>query len=512
VSCRLRFGEGRIVVHRGDWAWVAGLAAVVLVFFTLRWRFIALPLFGDELGWYVSFPLQVYDSEHWLHMLLSGIVGSSPGMPVVLVVYWKLIGYSLIATKLLFFVLAAITVLITAAVGRKLGGIAVGLGAASLLALSPPFFFHTGFGTTEVFITILASSSLLAVVFNRPVAAIGLVATAALFKVSALLLAPSIAVWWLLRRWRQGPSRVREVAGALAVMLLPLCLAGSWALWQIFATPAAQRRLSTRGGFVGSELWYSWERLHNPHALLDYARWRSLQFFVCDYRYIASLIIVCAALLGLAACVRRKTISHARETATPAVTVVLCLQIGAFFAGHVLLGAWPLVRYLVPAFPAFSLLTALGIQRLTRAGTLPICVALSGLYLIAQSNGTDASAMIGLEDHAGYRDLAVAYQQAFRVGETRCPAAVFVANYPGQFMAVNPRFGYVQKFHRQEPLPATRSKLVGGRPVLIVAGSQQSLIPSWVGERDLGRRWRFGVADTEIELVEPANATCAPAR
>jgi 4-amino-4-deoxy-L-arabinose transferase-like glycosyltransferase len=150
-----------IIGHRAALAWLAGLFTLVVVFGALRWRFIVLPLFGDELGWYVSFPLQVYDSVHWLRLLLLGIVGSSPGMPVVLVVYWKLAGYSLLATKLLFFLLATTTVVITAAVRRKLGGSSVGMGAASLLALSPPFFFHPGFGTTEVFVTLLAASSLL---------------------------------------------------------------------------------------------------------------------------------------------------------------------------------------------------------------------------------------------------------------------------------------------------------------------------------------------------------------
>jgi hypothetical protein len=137
---------------------------------------------------------------------------------------------------------------------------------------------------------------------------------------------------------------------------------------------------------------------------------------------------------------------------------------------------------------------------------------LAGVFLASHGAGVyrvGRFLMGAANDHAGYQQMVMAYQQAFAFVEERCAAAIVAANYPAEAMAADPRLGYVTVPHVAEILPSSRAAFDTNRRVVIVVGDQLTAIPAWTRAGSLGRRWRFGQGHSVVFVIDPTGAGCA---
>jgi len=483
--------------------WYLPLGLILALFLVLRAPFSALPYFDDELGYFARHALKVHDSADWGRELLSGYALHPPLLDVLLTGMWKVFGYSLEGTRLLMNTIGAAAIYATAVLGRAAGGGRVGLGAALLLAMTPPFFFHGASLTPEPLVTLLISLALVAALRRWLHTAVGAVMLASLAKPTAVLVLPALVAHWVcIARWGKIPWR-RIARIALVMGLLPAGVLAAWLALQAL-TPGVVVIHTESGRFEDSQIGAALLRLLRPRRVLALLMVRTAQLVFFDFRWVATLSIVAFACLWTLRAHRDKAFAVLKDPRN-----FVWLTLGAAAALHVvtftLVGIDALARYLVPALPAFCVLTAAALAALVPRFQRAAIVALAGLFFTSQ----DADVyrvwrfvMGAWNDHTGYRDMVKAYQEAFAFVDERCARADVAGNYPAEAMAADPRLGYVVVPHRSERLPAERALLRTTRPIYIVAGKQLAPVPQWVSDDSLGRRWQFGQGRSEVVVIE----------
>jgi hypothetical protein len=472
--------------------WVPALV-IAAAFVALRAPFLHLPFYSDEVGYYVSYPLRLFNEGTGVRGLLQGLYGFTPGLPLLLLSFWSVAGFDIFATKLLATMIAAAAVIATGRAASVEAGPAAGAGAAALLASAPPFFFH---GTTlvpEGVVTLLA-----ALLLNRLKAPLGaaISCVATLFKPTGGILAIEPA----LSAWRAG-GRQRLMRAAAMVVLPALILAAWWALpWLL---PGTTVRLSTSGRLEDSEFFHALARLAKPSEIRVFLVMRVLQFFVFDYRWVATLALI----VGLAlAWQRRKSLPG---TLLGAASVVV-----SYVLVHAVMGKYPLIRYLVPALPAFFLIVAV-VSRVSlgRGAAAVVFIVCPLLFMKAHHQEHFYSAggytgMGGWDDHEHVRDVIRAYARAFRIAEAACPQATIVGSYPANAMAVEPGLGYVRRPHAQRLANVPQPPPLAGEPVIVILGDHFIPLPVWTRTVSYARHWTVRSGETSVFVGIPVGSTC----
>jgi hypothetical protein len=220
------------------------------------------PTLRNDAGWYSFYGHQVALGHGYVNPGGAATAKWPPGYPLFLGGIYKLFSGSDLAVRLAQALLGAITVLLTAELGRRLFSPQAGLLAGVALALLPSHIFYSALLMSEVLFTALAMAALLACVAARSRWQVALAGTifgaAILVRPQAVVLLLGVVALWL-ASGRLGAAHVRRglrdaaVFGiALVAVLVP------WTVRDAIALHTFQP-VSTNGGL---DLWMG----NNPAA------------------------------------------------------------------------------------------------------------------------------------------------------------------------------------------------------------------------------------------------------
>src|ERR1700734_1770927 len=96
-------------------------AAIAMLVFLAHLPYLALPYFWDELGQFVPAALDIFHDGAWIpHSTVPN--AHPPAVMAYLALIWRIVGYSIPATRVAMLVLAAAGVVFTLALGRQMSG------------------------------------------------------------------------------------------------------------------------------------------------------------------------------------------------------------------------------------------------------------------------------------------------------------------------------------------------------------------------------------------------------
>ena len=242
------------------------LALIVLLALCLRLGWVAYakaePTFDDDTGRY-DFWAQSLAHGHDFVNYVSGEPTAfvAPGYPILLGALYFVTGRGMAAGQALNVALGAVAIVLVFALGRRVGGQAVGLLAAFLVATSPSQIFFTSLILNEVLFTTLFLFIVLLVLWEsergswQRLLALGLLlGYATLVRGEVLLMLAVVFVFWglALKDWRVAARR-SAVVGLLIVAVITPWTIRNWVQMNALIP------LTTHGGVT---LWVG----HHPGA------------------------------------------------------------------------------------------------------------------------------------------------------------------------------------------------------------------------------------------------------
>jgi 4-amino-4-deoxy-L-arabinose transferase-like glycosyltransferase len=208
------------------------VVGIVAAYFATRLSFIArFPYFVDE-GTYAQF---IYQGAHPPYdLFMSMTIGKEPMQAWLGILLVELGFNSLTAVRLVSVFSGLATVGVVGLLGRRMGGVAVGLAAAALSVVFPFFFVHDGIGIEEPLVTLIMASALYVQIqlARRPdlrrALLLGLIlACGYLTKQSTLPALALIPVSLVCFDWSPDGRRQRVVLWLLGIVLVLVMVAGA---------------------------------------------------------------------------------------------------------------------------------------------------------------------------------------------------------------------------------------------------------------------------------------------
>jgi len=274
----------------------------------------------------------------------------APGYPLLIALAQIVAGYC--AGFLVVPIAGALTIAATCALGRRVfASHTIALGAAVLVACSPPFLYQLMNPMSDVPVTAAWTSALVFAAWNLPLCA-GL-ATAAAIAIRPNL-APLAAVLfaWLAMTNRRGLLRA-------AIGVAPAIVGIAWLNARLYGSPLVS-------GYGTLADIYAWA--HGPANLRLFAAW------TLDVETPLVLLAVVAIAAPRLTAPSRVPAAAVLLTGTVAVVLVSYLFYQPF-------DVWWYLRFLLPAWPALLLLAAAGLDAVVRRWAAPFQVALTAAVL-----------------------------------------------------------------------------------------------------------------------------------
>jgi 4-amino-4-deoxy-L-arabinose transferase-like glycosyltransferase len=412
---------------------VAGVfVAALALLFLLRGEALATPYFWDEVGYYVPNAVSMY--ENHLYPIPETTVPQSypPLHPLLIVVGWWLLGFSIAATRVVGFVVAAATVAAVYALGRELASPAVGVAAAAFTLASPVLFGQTGFAQPELLLAFFTVTATHALVRGRmgwhALAVAGLLMT----KWTAIVSLPAFGLYALATAptWRKGIARQLWYALALA----PL------GAWLAFFYSKTGTLTSTDARYAKVNLWDNLV----PEVLAF--RWavRVEQLVEND---LAWLVLGPALLAGAYWLWRR---AHEEEPDDPVhlreLSFLLLAAQCVAYAGFLTISGFLLPRYFVPVWPLVAVLGAAGLFALLPRPVAAGYAAAAALAMHLCWYGWFPGFYPALLDaRIDYVRLIHTHMAAASFVERNYPSARVAAAWPALDEIRTPYFGYVTR-------------------------------------------------------------------
>jgi len=392
-----------------------------------------LPYFWDEAGYYIPAAWDFFRTGSLIP--ISTLTNAHPPLPsVYLALWWKLLGYSPLVTRLAVATVASLALLAVWRLAMRLVGVvSVACWTVLLTALYPVWFAQSTLAHADVF---AACCALWGLVYSLPQRARSAQAAAFWFAAAALaketsialpLTMAAIAVFEALRL--QGGSRLRRLQEAawLGASLIPLVC------WYLY------HRAKTGFLFGNPEfLRYNAQANLSPLRFLA-AFGHRLLHLTAHMNLFVPVVMALAALLLVP---RPDADGNDRSTIERLVVrrvLVLLLAEAGFFS---LLGGALLTRYLLPMFPLVLLLALTALYR--RA---PYWQLLAGLSAVGFVLGLFINPPYGFapEDNLAYARFVRLHQRAIAELAARAPESTVLSAWPLTDELSKPELGYVQK-------------------------------------------------------------------
>jgi 4-amino-4-deoxy-L-arabinose transferase-like glycosyltransferase len=409
-------------------------AAVALSHLTL----LHLPYFWDEGGYYIPAALDFYHTGQ----LVPHFTNAHPPLPnVVLGLIWHIVGFHILATRLIVCAFAAAGLLAVFRLSQRLLGDAAAVTVTVLTLVYPIWFAQSSLAHADIF---AAAFTLWAFALYFGAGALtepkrqfwvaALFALAALSKETSIIQPAALGSLQvaLLLRDRQSPTLRREHLRWIAALAFPLLPLLAWYAYHhhvtgfTFGNPEYLRYNATANFTVGH--------------ILQALRYRFLHLFWQRNIWVPIVLALACLFLPHRAQTSSKTL--------PAATLrTIGLLVSANWLAFSILGGALLTRYLLPIYPLI-LIVCLSIWK-SRTSWWPAFAAATAAAFIT-GLWVNPPTSFAPEDNLTYRNMIVVHQEAIAYVGEHFPNATVLTAWPVAADLFNPWLGYTSK-----PIKAT---------------------------------------------------------
>jgi hypothetical protein len=403
--------------------------------FVVHLPLLDLPFYWDELGQFVPTALDLLRTGAWVaHSTIPNV--HPPGVEAYLVIWYKLLGFSIPVTRVAMLLVAGVGLTVTFLLAIELSKGTKGAPAfipPILLLASPLFFTQSMMAQLDMPAMVFTVLALLLFIKRRWAAAATVCVALVLIKETGLVV-PLVFFGMTVkeRNWRQA-AYFAAPAAVLAGWLLYLhSQTGNWL---------------GDAGFAHYNVEYS---LHPVRIFLSLLR-RIYYLLFAEFRWIGTLLLIC-------------TFPRMEALRRPTWRPVLLASAGTFLLVTILGGA-ELERYLLPVLPIFYIAVSVA---LTYQPKRVAAVASAGLLIgLAANLFWNPPYPFPYENNLAMVDYVRLQQQAADVVARLYPARVVVTAWPYSAALRDPDFGYVPKrlkvvqtadFHPDTIRAATRDR------------------------------------------------------
>jgi 4-amino-4-deoxy-L-arabinose transferase-like glycosyltransferase len=406
-------------------------AAVALSHLTL----LHLPYYWDEGGYYIPAALDFYHTGQ----LVPHFTNAHPPLPnIFLGTLWHIVGFHILATRLLVSAFAAAGLLAIFRLTQRLLDAPAAVVVTLLTAVYPIWFAQGTLAHADIF---AAAFTLWAFALYLPTQGTSTLrkqlSIAALFSLASLSKETSIVqpaalaaleLFLLLRNLRspdrRSPERRRKHLLWIATLSLPLLPLIAWYAYHHHVT----------GFTFGNPEYLRYNATANFTAahILQALRYRFVHLFWQRNIWLPILFSIACLFLP-----RRASSPHAL---TPSSYRVIAVLIAANWLAFSILGGALLTRYLLPIYPLI-LLVCVDVWR-TRTHWWPIFAALTAAAFIS-AFWLNPPTSFAPEDNLTYRDMIVVDQEAINFVAQHYPNATILTAWPVAADVFRPELGYV---------------------------------------------------------------------
>jgi 4-amino-4-deoxy-L-arabinose transferase-like glycosyltransferase len=401
-------------------------AAVAVSHLTL----LQLPYFWDEGGYYIPAALDFYHTGQ----LVPHFTNAHPPLPNILLgTLWHIVGYHIVATRLLVCAFAAAALLGIFRLTQRLLDASAAVTVTLLTAVYPIWFAQSSLAHADIF---AATFTLLAFALYLPRATFDVphyLSVAALFSLAALsketsILEPaalaSIEVALLVRDWRSPLLRRRHLGWitALSFPVLPLV---AWYAYHHHVT----------GFTFGNPEYLRYNATANFTAahVFQAVRYRFLHLFW--QRNIWMPIVFALACLFL------PHRDNAPDSLSRSAGCTIGLLVIANWLAFSVLGGALLTRYLLPIYPLI-LIVCVDLWR-THTRRWPVLAGATALAFVS-ALWLNPPTSFAPEDNLTYRDMIVVHKEAIDFVAEHYPDATVLTAWPVAADLFRPELGYVK--------------------------------------------------------------------
>ncbi len=425
-SDRSRDASARFAALPAPVLFLLFFAAVALSHLTL----LHLPYFWDEGGYYIPAALDFYHTGQ----LVPHFTNGHPPLPNILLgTLWHIVGFHILATRLLACGFAAAGLLAIFRLTQRLLDASAAVVVTLLTGVYPIWFAQSSLAHADIFaaaFTLWALALYLpaqgSTTLRRYLAVAALFSLAALSKETSILEPAALTAWevGLFLRDRQSPLLRRRHLGWVAALSFPALPLIAWFAYHhhvvgfTFGNPEYLRYNAT-ANFTAAHI-------------LQALRYRFLHLFWQRNIWIPILFALACLFLPRRADAPSSLPLSARYT-------IAVLVVANWLAFSVLGGAL-LTRYLLPIYPLI-LIVCVDLWR-TRTHRWPIFAAATTAAFIS-ALWLNPPTSFAPEDNLTYRDMIVVHQEAIDFVAQHYPDATILTAWPVAADIFRPELGYV---------------------------------------------------------------------
>jgi 4-amino-4-deoxy-L-arabinose transferase-like glycosyltransferase len=408
-------------------------AAVALTHLTL----LRLPYYWDEGGYYIPAALDFYH-HGWL---VPHFTNAHPPLPNILLgTLWHLVGYHILATRLLICAFAAAALLAIFRLTQRLLDPDAALAITLLTAVYPIWFAQSTLAHADIFAAAFTLSAFAlyipqhgATTLRHQIAIAALFSLAALSKETSIVQPAALAALQLvsLIRDSRSPHLRRQHLTWILTLSFPLLPLIAWYAYHhhvtgfTFGNPEYLRYNATANLTTG----------HIFQAI----RYRFLHLFWQRNIWLPILFAL--------ACLFLPRRADAPQSLPQPTLRILAFLIAANWLAFSILGGALLTRYLLPIYPLI-LIICIDLWR-TRTRWWPVFVAFTTAAFLS-ALWINPPTSFAPEDNLTYRDMIVVHQEAINYVVENFPNATILTAWPVAADIFRPELGYVT-----HPLKAT---------------------------------------------------------
>ncbi len=327
--------EGRPRKNRPYYVAVFFLA-FALPLFVIHVPLLGLPFFWDEQGQFIPTALDLLRSGAWIaHSTIPNV--HPPGVEAYLVLWYKLLGYSIPVTRIAMLLLASLGLLFTFLLAIELSKGANGAPAflpPFFLLASPLFYTQSMMAQLDMPAMVFTLLSLFLFLKKRYAAAAAASVVLVLLKETGIV-APFI--FFIALTWRKDLKRA-------AYFIAPAAALGAWLVILHHGTGY----WLGNPGFAHYNVGYS---LNPVRVAMSFAR-RIYYLFFAEFRWIGTAVLVFTA-------------QRAGALRSPAWRITFAVA-AAHIALVSIFGGAELERYLLPVLPVFYIVVSVGLTYIPR--------------------------------------------------------------------------------------------------------------------------------------------------
>jgi 4-amino-4-deoxy-L-arabinose transferase-like glycosyltransferase len=427
-SNRLRDASSRLAAWPAPILFTLFFAAVALSHLTL----LHLPYFWDEGGYYIPAALDFYHTGQ----IVPHFTNAHPPLPNILLgTLWHMVGFHILATRLLICAFAAAGLLAIFRLTQKLLDATAAVTVTLLTAVYPIWFAQSTLAHADIFAAaftlwafVLYLPAQAPTTLRRQLSVAALFSLAALSKETSIIQPAALAALQvvLLLRDRRSPLLRRQHLSWIAALSFPLLPLAAWFAYHHHIT----------GFTFGNPEYLRYNATANLTVshILQSIRYRFQHLFWQRNIWLPiSLALACLFLP------RRTNASNSLTTTT--LRTIALLVVANWLAFSILGGA-RLTRYLLPIYPLI-LLVCVNLWR-TRTRWWPAFAALTTAAFIS-ALWLNPPTSFAPEDDLTYRDMIVVDQESIDFVAQHYPDATILTAWPVAADLFRPELGYVSR-------------------------------------------------------------------